>query len=385
MNPRDQFCPTQRCPLRGKIGFGNVVIHSQAERRYRCKGCGHTFAETKGTPYYRLRTQETTVTCVVTLLAYGCPPQAIVAAFGLDERTVADWQRRAGEHCERFHEAVVCQGKVDLGCVQADELWVKLVGGKRWLALALAVPSRLFLGAQLAPERELGLIAALVKQVRRCAKELGILVLVDGLASYPKAFRSLFRVPQHSGGRGRPPRVMAAGFLLGQVIKRAVKCRTVDVAHQAVCGSLEEVEARIAATGAGQVINTAYVERFNATLRSRIVGLIRRGRCLARTQRLVRAGVYLVGGVYNFCCFHDGLRQRAPTDRGNKWRPQTPAMASGLTDQLWSVAALLHFKVAPKPWTMPPRRTYGRETRRTTLGVQPWKLRRRTPVWSSTV
>jgi len=33
---------------------------------------------------------------VGTLLCHGCPPQAIVAAFGLDERTVAAWLRRTG-------------------------------------------------------------------------------------------------------------------------------------------------------------------------------------------------------------------------------------------------------------------------------------------------
>ncbi len=32
----------------------------------------------------------------MTLLAWGCPPAAIVAAFGLDARTVAAWQRHAG-------------------------------------------------------------------------------------------------------------------------------------------------------------------------------------------------------------------------------------------------------------------------------------------------
>ncbi len=36
-----------------------------------------------------LRTDEETVQKVITLLAYGCPLQAIVRAFGLDEHTVA--------------------------------------------------------------------------------------------------------------------------------------------------------------------------------------------------------------------------------------------------------------------------------------------------------
>jgi hypothetical protein len=64
---------------------------------------------------------------VLTLLCHGCPLQAIVAAFGFDERTVAQWQARAGEHCQEVHRPLVEQGQVELGQVQADELWVKLV------------------------------------------------------------------------------------------------------------------------------------------------------------------------------------------------------------------------------------------------------------------
>jgi hypothetical protein len=45
--------------------------------------------------FFGLRTNEAVVEKVVTLLAYGCSCQAIVAAFELDERTVADWQQRA--------------------------------------------------------------------------------------------------------------------------------------------------------------------------------------------------------------------------------------------------------------------------------------------------
>ena len=59
-----------------------------------------------------LRTEEERVQQVIMLLAYGCPVQAIVHAFGLDERTVADWQKRAGRHCQRVHEGIVQQGKV---------------------------------------------------------------------------------------------------------------------------------------------------------------------------------------------------------------------------------------------------------------------------------
>jgi transposase-like protein len=51
-----------------------------------------------------LRTAKDIVGVVVTLLAYGCPVQAIVMVFGLDERTVLSWQSRSGKHCQQVHK-----------------------------------------------------------------------------------------------------------------------------------------------------------------------------------------------------------------------------------------------------------------------------------------
>src|SRR5437868_925138 len=56
-----------------------------------------------GHPFYRLHKDPALFVCVVTLLAYGCPTQAIVAAFGLDERSVAAWQNKAGGHVRAVH------------------------------------------------------------------------------------------------------------------------------------------------------------------------------------------------------------------------------------------------------------------------------------------
>src|SRR5712692_228460 len=109
MDPQKVFCPNWACPARGRTGAGNIGIHSQKEQRYICRECHKTFAARKGTAFYRLRTAADTVSLVITLLAYGCPVQAIVAAFGLDERTVARWQQRAGQHSQAVHEHLVEQ------------------------------------------------------------------------------------------------------------------------------------------------------------------------------------------------------------------------------------------------------------------------------------
>jgi len=86
-----------------------------------------------------LRKPKTLIVIVVTLLAYGCPIQAIVQAFGLDERTVASWRDRAGKHCQEVHQAVVQQGHLDLVHVQADEIRVKGCKIIAWMGLAMMV------------------------------------------------------------------------------------------------------------------------------------------------------------------------------------------------------------------------------------------------------
>jgi len=98
MDPRNQFCHNAECPARGQTGQGNITIHSRREQRYKCARCGKTFAATTGTALYRLHKPTDLFVLVVTLLCHGCPPQAIVAAFGLDERTVAAWLATAGGH-----------------------------------------------------------------------------------------------------------------------------------------------------------------------------------------------------------------------------------------------------------------------------------------------
>jgi transposase-like protein len=356
MNPQTQFCHNPRCPARGQRRQENIRVHSQAEQRYRCMTCGQTFAATKDTPFYRLRTAADVVTLVLTLVSHGCPTQAIVAAFGVDERTVAAWLRRAGQHCERVHQHVVQQGRVELQHVQADELWVKLVGRRVWMAMALAVPSRLWLGGVISAQRDLPLITTLVQLVRSCARSLAILVCVDGLASYVTAVLRVFRHPVYTGRRGRPRLVPEKEVLLGQMVKRYVQRRVVSVERRVVQGTSEAIAAVLAATGGGTGINTADIERLNATFRASLAPLVRRGRAIAHTETVLTAGMWLVGGAYNFCWLHESLRVAAPAGAPWKWQERTPAMAAGLTSHRWTMSELLGYQVPLPAWVEPKRR-----------------------------
>src|SRR6266853_3904892 len=142
MDPTTTFCPNLACPARGQRGQGNIGIHSCKDKRFLCTKCYKTFSATKGTAFYRLRTSAETVSLVRTRMAHGCPPHAIVAALGFDERTVAAWGTRAGGQGQAVQEHLVEQPR-DLGQVQADEIRVKKQGGIVWMALAMMVGPRL--------------------------------------------------------------------------------------------------------------------------------------------------------------------------------------------------------------------------------------------------
>ena len=353
MNPREQFCHNPACWAYGRAGEGHIEIHSQREQRYRCQRCGKTFSATKGTALYRAHKPPDDVGRVVTLLAHGCPPQAIVAAFGWDERTVARYQREAGAQCRRVHEHLVQAGQVDVSQVQADELRVRVVGGVLWLATALTVTSRLWLGGAVSPQRDRHLIGRLLERVRACGPTRRLLLCVDGLRTYVTQARHVFREPVRTGKPGRPRLVLPAGLMIAQAVKRYAKRRVVGVARRVVRGTTAAVRARLRATQgrADAVINTAYVERLNATFRAHLAPLVRRTRAAARHAVTVEAGMWLVGTCDNFCWPQDSLRrQRRPTDPpGGKWLARTPAQAAGLTAHCWSLHELLTYQVPPPP------------------------------------
>lgn len=339
MNPHEQVCP--HCGAEGKQG--QIGVHSRQQQRYRCKRCEGTFSQNHGSALYQLKKPEVFI-IVTTLLAYGCPPQAVIAAYGLSDKTVRDWARRAGVHCQGVHEQTVMQKQWDLQHIQADEMKVTTQVGVVWIALVLMVSTRLWLGGAVSAIRGKRLIEGCLQYAARCALCRPLLLAVDGLNMYLKAAQRVFRSRHRLPGQ-RPRWFVWGEIVISQVVKKRGGKRGV-IERVVAQGQAEQAQQLRQQSGGGKVINSAFIERLNATFRQRVAPLVRRSRALARCPQTLTNALFLQGCVYNFCTAHDSLA--VPLYLGRKrrhWVKRTPAMAAGLTDHRWTMAELMSFRV----------------------------------------
>ena len=341
---------------RGQSGQGNIVSHGTKRPRYKCKTCGKTFSARAGTALEGIRKPEELFVIVILLLAYGCPTQAIVHAFGLDERTVASWQHRAGMHCESVHKEKIERGLLDLIHVQADEIWVKMRGTVVWVALAMMVSTRLWIAGEVSKTRDRDLIDRLMEQVRRCCKDMvALLICTDGLPAYPRsiirAFRNKVKNPY---GIGASRKEVWPRLYIGTVIKYTVKRRVIEIVRWMTHGQWRKAKKLLKSSKGGKKLNTSFIERLNGTFRERLASFTRKCRHAASKIETVHTGMYLIGCTYNFCFAHHELSKSKK--KGGFGMPCTPAMASGLTSHIWSVKELLTYKVPPPPFPIPKKK-----------------------------
>ena len=256
-----------------------------------------------------------------------------------------DWWEGSGEHSKGVHQAEVQQGHLDLVQVQLDEIRHKVQGAIIWIAMAICVTSRLWLGAAVSMHRDTSLIVRLVEIVKEAALCRPLLICFDGFKAYISACRGVFSTLLETG------LVPWRNISLGQIVKRYAKRRVVGVTRNLIQGSQALAMQLLALSQGSGVLNTSFIERLNATFRARLALLVRRTRHLVKRVEKVEPAVYLVGCIYNFCSYHKTLRQLLYVVQDNctrlRWLQRTPAMAAGITDHRWTVLELLSYRLPP--------------------------------------
>lgn len=340
MNPSEHACHNPQCSLYGQADKSNIVIHSQKEKRLKCTCCKKTFSHRKGSAYENIKKPTALFERVCTLLAFGCPYQAIVAAYDLDERTVRGWHMKAGRHAKHIHNTHVVI-KVSTCQVQADEFCGRIRGKIQvWCAMALIVSSRLWLGCSVSASRNKHLIYLLMCRIKAALPDCKqLLLLTDGLKTYKKQFERAFRekVKFERNGRVHWRYQVPDQISLLQLVKsysrqgRRYLCKGVHKIVLAV-GEWQVASGLLKALNTTPRANTSYIERLNATFRTCLAAMGRRTRNVAHHIHTVEYALWLKGTTYNFCAFHRSLSQNTK---------QTPAMAQGIIDRKLRVKQLL--------------------------------------------
>jgi hypothetical protein len=171
-------------------------------------------------------------------------------------------------------------------------------------------------------------------------------IATDGKGDYRTALVETWgEVPPYQG-RGRPPtqKQPQPEWQYVQVIKERSGSRVTAVHIQVVYGDPAEVLERLG----GQ---TAYVERTNLTSRQMNGRLVRKTLSYSKQLEALQAACAWEDWVYNLTRTVDTLA--IPLREGQRrWQQQSPAMAAGLTDHLWTIKELLMTVVPPAALNM---------------------------------
>src|SRR6266853_6590318 len=361
------FCPQPPCAYRGWVGLGNISANGHPNggpwRQLPCTGCGGSFQETHGTPLHGKRVAPDLLVWAVGALAEGLGIRAVARVFEVDPNTVLAWLVEAADHLKAFsqyfrHDVRVTQVQLDElyallsavkeGDVSEAEALKRLSRSPHWVWVAIDPVSKLLLALDVG-DRTLAMAPGVVHQVvQGLAPGCVPLFLTDGFKEYTTALLA------HYGQWVQPPRRRAQGpmpkprwmprpqLLYAQVIKTVRRRRLVRVCHRVVFGTVEAVHQVLAAHG--WQINTAFIERVNLSIRQHVAAVGRRVTTLCKGEDGLRQQLALYHVYYNFCLPHASLRLPLPqplptngTGSATRWQPQTPAMAAGLTDQVWSL------------------------------------------------
>jgi IS1 family transposase len=373
------FCPHSHCDYRGWLGLGNLRANGHPSggpwRQFHCTACDTFFPEHHGTIFHGKQAEVDLIVRVLACLAEGLGIRATARVFEVEANTVLHWLVEAAEQLRAFSAYFLCdlhlqQLQLDelyavlrarkAGAISDDEAIKRLERSPYWVWTAMDPTSKLLVVVEVGC-RTLAMAQRVVHQVSQVlAPNCVPLVLTDGLKDYATALLTHFGYWMHperrqdKGPRPKPRWMPLPALLYAQVVKSYRRRRLVGVTHRVVFGTRLAIEQILAKCG--WTINTAFVERLNLDIRQRVAAIGRRVNTLCQGEAGLRDQLVLFQTYHNFVLPHASLRQpllipEVTSGRGSVkvWRPCTPAMAAGLTDRVWSLKAVLLYRVPPWP------------------------------------
>ena len=371
------YCRSPQCPMYGQVAPRAHVKRHDWQRqgpRFRCAKCGGIVSATTGTAYVGIRTDLTAYLRGATALAEGLSIRATGRLLDVDKDTANHWLPVLGQHCQGVMNYFF--RNLHLHECQLDELWTFIhkkegrltsrenlaeVSGDAWVWIAFSPVCKL-VPAWHVGERTLRDARKLIFRLKSATDEHIPFFTSDDLPHYAAALLEVYgelQTPPRHGSRGRlptPRKVPPPDLCYAVVVKERKRGHVVNVTTRIVYGSQEQIQRALHDSPVSTTINTSGVERNNLTVRQHSRRLGRTVNAFSKDRDYLAHQLTLAFAYYHFVIPHRSLRQRLPKPiptKGpratyKKWREVTPAMATALTDHVWTMDELLSFHVPPK-------------------------------------
>lgn len=268
---------------------------------------------------------------IVAALTEGLSIRATERLTGIHRDTIMRLGTRVGAGCQRFHDSTM--HSLRIGRIELDEIWSYVgkkqkrvrpqdvsVQGDQYVFIALAASTKAILTYRIG-KRDSSTTEAFVYDLSE--RVLGNPeISTDGFHPYLPTIRAAF-------GKRASHGVINKTYSVSHL---AVK----DAARRYSPAEVIAVDRHVVAGNTAMQVSTSYVERQNLTLRMTQRRFGRLTNAFSKKLDNHAAAVDLYVSHYNFCRVHEALRQ-------------TPAMALGLTDHVWTVSELIEKALANVP------------------------------------
>lgn len=286
--------------------------------------------------------------------------------LGMTEETGLEWLERAARKAEEINTALLKELPVTE--VQLDEMWSFVQrkvsehaadgeqespqdaeDGRQWVWLSYAPEFRLILAAVVGPRTSETALTLIQKTARIVS---GIPAFFsDGFSTYFQALIECYHTLKTFPRTGKPERPKNPvkephpDLVYGQIVKQKRKGRVTEISTRILCGAERFAEL-------GLTVSTTLLERLNLTFRQALAPLVRKTLSFSKTRAHLEQQTCFFQAFYNLARPHRSLREHIAPHADlfeQQWRPQTPAMAAGLTDHVWTFRELLTVKLAYGP------------------------------------
>jgi IS1 family transposase len=290
---------------------------------------------------YYLKSDEGHIILSLMLLAEGCDISVLVRCSKHCEATITRWLERAGKHSSLLHNRFFRD--LMLIFVQMDELYCRVRRtGKMWLWLAIDPVTKILPALHLGHRKNDDAMALTHDLKMRLNLDCIPAFTTDGLRGY------FYAITAHFGNWFRPERArtdhwqVSDDLLHGQLVKQRKK--SAFAIMRMLWGNRKDFNALLKLYSFAALIQTAFVERVNLTIRRGVAPLMRKTWSLAQNPEHLLLHVEWWRTYYHFIRPHESLSVPVPGLR--KLRQRSPAQAADLTHKLWSVEEVLKLPLA---------------------------------------